>query len=185
MDHVNLDKALVRTILEHPHDHPWRLQETGLLGLWLDDHREFRMHVWAPERRTGGPVIHDHPYDFASRVVVGELTNVRFHQDPSGTKYLRERYAAPHEDRRTTDFVQLAADDVETYREGDGYAQLAHELHDSSQAPGTVTLLRCTFREVAELTVCRPESDPWVSGQARTPTSDELSAITGQALAWF
>jgi hypothetical protein len=184
MDHVTLDRALVRTILEHPHDYPWRLQETGLLGLRVDDRREFRLHVWAPERRIGGPVIHDHPYDFVSRVVVGELTNTRFHEDPSGTKYLRERYTPLHEDQRTTDFVQLAAE-VETYREGDEYAQSAPELHDSHQAPGTVTVLRCRFREVTELTVCRPESDPWVSGQARTPTPDEISAITGQALAWF
>ena len=48
MDHT-VDQALVRTILEHAADHPWRLQGIGLLALRLDDRREYRLHVWDPD----------------------------------------------------------------------------------------------------------------------------------------
>jgi hypothetical protein len=112
------------------------------------------------------------------------MTNSRYVVDPSGLTYLRERYMPPNEDVRTTDLVQLAGT-VETYREGDEYAQLAHELHDSHQLPGTVTVIRRTFRDVGELTVCRPEGAPWVSGTARPATVQEVTAITSMALSRF
>jgi len=184
VDTHNLDKVLVRNILAHAHDYPWTLQEFGLLGLRLDDQREYRLHVWAPDRWSESPVIHDHPFDFTSRVLAGEMTNSRYVVDPSGLTYLRERYMPPNEDVRTTDLVQLAGT-VETYREGDEYAQLAHELHDSHQLPGTVTVIRRTFRDVGELTVCRPEGAPWVSGTARPATVQEVTAITSMALSRF
>jgi hypothetical protein len=179
-----LEKVLVRNILEQAHEYPWVMQEIGLLALRLDDQREYRLHIWAPDRCVGVPVIHDHPYDFVSRIVAGELTNVRYEEDPSGHKYLRERYAPPSEDLRITDVVQLVGK-AETYREGDEYAQAAEELHDSHQLSGTVTIIRCTFRNVSELTVCRPEDAPWVSGVSRPATSQEVEEISSQALTFF
>jgi len=180
----NADKVLVRNLLDHAHDYPWVMTDIGLLGLRLDDRREFRLHVWAPERRVGPAVVHDHPYDFVSRIVVGELTNVRYVEDPSGDPYVRDRYVPPDEGNRTTDAVRLAGT-ARTYREGDTYGQSAHELHDSRQAPGTVTLLRCAFRDVGRLTVCRPGDTPWVSGISRTATADEVKEITAAALERF
>jgi hypothetical protein len=47
------------------------MQDIGLLGLRPDDQRGYRLHLWAPERHAGGSVIHDHPYDFVSRIIVG------------------------------------------------------------------------------------------------------------------
>lgn len=181
-----LDKVFVRNILEHAVDYPWRYQDIGLLALRLDEHREYALHVWAPDRCVGAPPIHDHPFDFVSRIVVGELTNARYVEDPSGAKYLRERYSPSNEEVRTTDYVQLSSE-VETFREGDEYAQAADELHDSHQLPGTVTIMqRASFREVGELTVCRlDEKAPWVSGASRTPTSAEVTGITKPALSWF
>jgi len=184
VDIGSLDKVLVRSILEHAHDFTWTIQDIGLLGLRLDDQREYRLHVWAPESSVGPPVIHDHPFDFVSRIVAGELTNIRYVDDPAGAKYLRDRYSPPSEEHRTADTVQLAGTE-ETYREGDEYTQLAHELHDSRQLPGTVTILRRTFREVNELTVCRLENAPWVSGLPRTATPEAVKDITSAALDWF
>lgn len=181
-----VDKVLVRNILEHAREYPWRYQDIGLLVLRLDEHREYALHVWAPDRCLGTPPIHDHPYDFVSRIIVGELTNARYVADPSGPKYLRERYAPPDEESRTTDYVQLRST-VETFGEGDEYAQAADELHDSQQLPGTVTLIhRTAFKDVAELTVCRlDEKAAWVSGASRTPTAAEVTDMTSKALAWF
>ena len=49
--------------LTHAEAFPWRMQDFGLLGLWLDDRREHRLHVWAPEYLAEDPPIHDHPFD--------------------------------------------------------------------------------------------------------------------------
>jgi hypothetical protein len=88
-----LEQTRVRNILEHAADHPWRIQDIGVLGLWLDDERTYRLHVWNPEGALGDPPIHDHPYDFTSTVIVGELVNTRYVEDASGPAYVRERYS--------------------------------------------------------------------------------------------
>jgi hypothetical protein len=86
-----LSKPLAFTILRHAEDFPWRMQDIGLLGLWLDDRREYRLHVWDPTRSVVDPPIHDHPYDFTSTVIVGEITNTRFDEDPAGNIYIRHQ----------------------------------------------------------------------------------------------
>ncbi len=176
-----LDQVLVRTILEHAADYPWRIQDLGLLALRLDDRREHRLHVWNPEGGTGEPPVHDHPYDFTSTVIVGQLTNTRYVEDPTGTEYGRERYSPSDENDRRTDTVRLRGTST-TLGPGDQYHQLAAELHDSHQSPGTVTVIRCTWRDRPELTVCLPPGAPWVSGQARPATPDEIKRITAAAL---
>ncbi len=180
----SLHQALVRTILEHAEDYPWRMQEIGLLGLRLDDRREYRLHVWDPSSSAGEPPAHDHPYDFNSTIVAGAMTNTRYEEDPSGVEYRRVRYRPANEDARTSDTVRLSRR-ATTYAAGETYSQLAHELHDSRQVPGTVTIIRMTFQEVPELTVCTREDAPWVSGQARPATAEEVKRITTAALERF
>jgi hypothetical protein len=102
------NQALVRTILEHAEDYPWAMQEIGLLGLRLDDRREYRLHVWDPSSSVGEPPIHDHPYDFTSTVIAGEMTNTRYEEDPLGPSYHRVRYTLPHEDDRRSDTARLS-----------------------------------------------------------------------------
>ena len=51
--------------------------------------------------------------------------------------------------------------------------------------PGTVTIIGMSFRDRAPLTVCTPGDAPWVSGQARPATPDEVKTITGAALDLF
>jgi hypothetical protein len=174
-------RALVRTILEHAADHPWRMQGIGLLGLRLDDQRIHRLHVWDPEGCIGDPPIHDHPYDFTSTVIAGEMTNTRYTEDPTGTTYRRERYSLGDEDARRTDTVELIGA-ATTYGPGERYHQLAHELHDSRQIAGTVTLIRCVWHDPSGLTVCVRPDAPWVSGQSRPATADEVKRITTAAL---
>jgi hypothetical protein len=180
MDH-DVDETRVRRILEHAAEHPWTLQGIGLLALRLDDRRERRLHVWDPDSCTGDPPIHDHPYDFSSTVVVGELTNTRYAEDPSGDEYIRNRYALGDEDDRRGDTVRLVGTST-TLGRGDRYHQFAGELHDSRQAPGTVTVITCTWRERPELTVCLRPGAPWVTGRSRPATLDEITRCTSAAL---
>ena len=180
-----LSKALVSTILRHSEDYPWRMQDIGLLGLWLDDRREFRLHVWDPVDSVldHDPPIHDHPYDFTSTIIAGEMTNTRYEADPAGAEFTRYRYVPSDESSRDADTVRLSGT-ATTYTAGGCYQQSAHELHDSEQRPGTVSIIRCTFRDVTRLTVCRKGRD-WVSGQSRSATSEEIKRITSKALQWF
>jgi hypothetical protein len=180
----SLNQALVRTILEHAEDYPWRMSEIGLLGLRLDDRREYRLHVWDPGATVGDPPVHDHPYDFTSTVVAGEMTNTRYEEDPAGVEYRRIRYAPANEDARTADTVRLSST-ATTLSAGERYTQLAHELHDSRQVPGTVTIIRMAFKDVAELTVCTRGEAAWVSGQARPVPAEAVKRITATALDLF
>jgi len=181
-----LEQTLVRNILEHAADYPWRIQDIGVLALRLDDRREYRLHVWDREGAIGDPPVHDHPFDFTSTVIVGELVNTRYVENPSGAEYVRERYSPGNEDNRQRDTVRLVGT-AATLRAGCRYRQLAHELHDSRQVAGTVTVLQFqgTFDDLPELTVCRRPGNPWVSGQARVATRDEVKRITAAALALF
>ena len=177
-------RALVFTILRHAEDFPWRMVDIGLMGLCLDDRREYRLHVWDPSYIVGDPPIHDHPYDFTSNVIVGALTNNRYVEDPWGDEHLRFRYSPPAEDERRSDTVKLSST-AETVTEGGEYRQLAHELHASWQQPGTVTVIRCSWGEPRELTVCLRGEDAWRSGQARDATREEIKALSAKALEWF
>jgi len=181
---MTMTKALVFTILRHAEDFPWRMQDIGLMGLRLDERRECRLHVWDPSLSAGDPPIHDHPYDFTSAIIVGELTNTRYVEEVGGDEYLRFRYSPPAEDERRSDAVRLTAA-PEVLCEGDEYRQSAHELHASWQRPGTVTLIRCSWGEPRELTVCLRDEDSWCSGQARDATREEIKAFTAKALEWF
>jgi hypothetical protein len=181
-----LEQTLVRNILEHATDYSWRMQEIGLLGLRLDEWRGYRLHVWAPDDAAGDPVVHDHPYDFTSTVIVGELVNTRYVEDPHGAEHLRERYTPGNEDERRGDTVRLVGT-AEVLRAGARYRQTAHELHDSRQLPGTVTVLHFDrfVDDLAELTVCRRADTPWVSAAARPATHAEVKRITALALSQF
>ncbi len=179
-----LSKALVFTILRHAEDFPWRMQDIGLMGLRMDEQREHRLHIWDPSYNVGDSPIHDHPYDFTSNIIVGELTNTRYVEDSTGEEYLRFRYSLPSEDERRSDKVRLSVA-TETFTAGGKYRQFAHELHTSGQQPGTVTVIRCRWGEPRELTVCLRAEGSWRSGQARDATHEEVKAFTAKALEWF
>jgi hypothetical protein len=181
---IALTRVLVRTILEHAQDYPWVMQEIGLLGLRLDDRREYRLHVWDPGCCVEEPPVHDHPFNFTSTIVAGEMTNTLYRESPSGVEYIRVHYPPDDEDARRTDTVRLAAT-ASTYRTGDHYFQLARELHDSRQLPGTVTIIRRAFRDVPELTVCLRDQSAWVSGRSRPATPGEVKTFAAAALEWF
>jgi hypothetical protein len=80
--------------------------------------------------------------------------------------------------------VRLAST-ATSFTEGEEYVQLAHELHASSQQPGTVTAIRCLWVDTPELTVCVRDERSWRSGQGRDATRDEIKNFTAKALEWF
>jgi len=179
--HRSLTKALVRSILEVPAGRRWVMQDIGLLAVWLDDRRQYRLHLWDAASAVGDPPIHDHPFDFTSTVVAGEITNTVYEESPSGVEYQRERYSPHDEQGRITDTVRLAGSSTRVAA-GQTYNQAAHQLHCSSHTPGTITILRPWFKPVSPLTVCRAPGSPWNSGRARPASAREVSRITAAAL---
>ena len=179
-----LSRALVLTLLQHAEDFPWRMQEIGLMSLRLDDRREHRLHVWDPTYCVGEPPIHDHPYDFASTIIAGEMTNTRYEEDPAGDEHVRFRYPPGAEVDRQSDTVRLSST-ATTFPEGSTYLQLAHELHASRQQPGTVTAIRCSWLDPPTLTVCYRDESSWTSGQGRDATREEIKSFSAKALEWF
>ncbi len=184
MGETTMTKAVVFTLLRHAEDFPWRMLDIGLMGLRLDERREYRLHVWNPSLNPGDAPVHDHPYDLASAIVVGELTNTRYVENAAGDEFIRLRYSLADEEQRRSDTVRLSAA-AETLCEGDEYGQLAHELHASWQQPGTVTLIRCSWGVARELTVCLREEASWLSGHARDATREEIKSIAAKAMEWF
>jgi hypothetical protein len=180
-----LSKALVLRMLRHAEDYPWRMQEIGLMSLRLDDRRECRLHVWDPSCcHDGESPVHDHPYDFTSTIIAGEMTNTRYEEDRGGDEYVRFRFPPGAEGERRTDAVRLSST-ATVFSEGNQYHQLAHELHASWQQPGTVTAIRCQWVETSELTVCVRDEGTWCSGQGREATREEIKDFTAKALEWF
>jgi hypothetical protein len=173
--------AFVRRLLCHPEDHPWVMQDIGLLGLRLDESRVHRLHVWDPTACVEEAPVHDHPFDFTSTVIAGQITNTRYEESATGVAYQRDRYAPPSEDERAVDTIRLSARST-TFTTGERYSQRAGQLHSSSQILGTVTLLRRTFTDVGRLTVCRPPGSPWVPGRSRPASAAEIRRITAAAL---
>jgi len=179
-----LSKALVLTILQHAEEFPWRMQDIGLMSLRLDDRREYRLHIWDPGCYIAEPPIHDHPYDFTSTIIAGELTNTRYEEDSAGDEYVRFRYSPGAEDERRSDSVRLSST-ATVFTEGNQYCQLAQELHASWQQPGTVTAIRCSWVEAPELTICVRDEGSWPSAQGRDATGEEIKSFTAKALEWF
>jgi hypothetical protein len=179
-----LSRALVRTMLQHAEDFPFTMQEIGLMGLRLDDRREHRLHIWDPTNCDGEPPIHDHPYDFTSTIIAGELTNVRHVEDPAGDEYVRFHYSIGAEEARWSDSVHLSSEGT-TFTAGDEYGQRAPDLHASWQEPGTVTAIRCDWVAPRALTVCVRDIDGWRSGQSRPATRYEIKSFAAKALEWF
>ena len=113
------------------------------------------------------------------------MTNTRYKEDPLGVEYRRVRYTPPNEHDRRCDTVRLS-EMATTHTAGDQYHQLSHELHDSRQLPGTVTIIRRTFtRDGSELTVCTRHESGWLSGQSRPAALADVKRITATALELF
>lgn len=178
------DRALVQAILCDALSYEWRMQDIGLLGRWLDDRRERRLHVWAPQHRNAEPPVHDHPFDFTSTVVVGEMQNTRYVEDADGVEHVRTRYLPGAEEEHTSDTVRLLGV-TERIGAGETYSQFAGELHDSRQAPGTVTIIRMVFQDPRMLSVCTRDARPWTSEVSRAATAGEVAIITAAALGHF
>lgn len=195
-------KAVIRAILEHAEHYKWSLQGFGMLRTYLDEQRIFRLQVWDNRYRIPGvSLIHDHPWNFKSKIIAGELWNTRYVRrdvdwnDASvaldtDRKFYSEKVIIAGEGggvRGNAHDVELLRQDTELYKEGEEYSQRWYEVHESNFSDGTVTIIERDFKEDKDAAlVYYPMNEEWVSAEPRPATKEEVLAIVGNSLErWF
>lgn len=190
-------KPLVKAILEHPEGHEWSLQGFGMLRTYLGADRNLRLHVWDSRFKVEGvDELHTHPWNFHSYVVAGKVINTRYEKKMIGKGFAVE--GDPYHEQEilcgegghktdTSRPVALRADRPETITECGTYSQLAHEIHRSQPADGTVTIIEREFLDDADHAfVYIPMGAEWVSAEPRAASDEEVKAICSNALeTWF
>ncbi len=187
------EKSLVKEILKKAAWFKWSLQGFGMLRLHLSD--EVRLNVWDGRYRVPNvSMIHDHPWDFESLIVTGELRNVRLTRPISMRETMRGLVMehavikpGPGGGKlENKGNLVLCLCDEERYVAGQTYRQKAAEVHLSDPEDGTVTINK---RERVGEDLARvfwPYGKQWVSAEPRPATTDEVLDIVGASLArWF
>lgn len=185
-------RLLVTTILRNPHSWHWSLQGFGMLRLYLSP--EVRLHVW--DDRFAVPnvsTMHDHPWNFTSYVVCGEVTNQRYSPEwgvwaDDSTFHCARIMCGPGGGACPLEPLPdacLRREPVERYGPGATYSQHCETIHSSHPTRGTVTI--CT-RDVSagrsrdHARVFWPKGGRWVTAEPRDATADEIDAMCGSAL---
>lgn len=197
-------KPLVHDLLKNHGSYRWSLQGFGMLRAYIS--KELRVHVW--NRSFAVPnvtTIHDHPWHFESVVVAGTIVNTRYRVRPchhTDEQVAALRLRAPFIEaqiicgtgggnkpatlRAGGRRVWLDPLEPTTYGPGDTYRQQAQEIHHTSYADGTVTLVSREFLEDTEHAhVFFKIDEEWVSAEPRDATPDEVQAIVERALIRF
>ena len=74
---IETTRLLVKGVLENADRFDWSIQGFGMLRMYLS--KEVRLHIWNPAFEVENvSTIHDHPWDFESEVVCGEIQNQRY-----------------------------------------------------------------------------------------------------------
>lgn len=185
---------LVKNLLERHSDREcdgWSYQGFGMYRLYLT--RAVRLHVWMPDDAVPNvSTIHNHPWDFTSKILVGEMTNKKYEVvegSSSPTHHMSEILCGPkggitHRHLRD-ERVELRLCGLEELETGDAYRMARHELHESMiTMPGTITMIERVFYEDTEhALVCYPLGTEWVSAEPRPATRVEISRMAEAALA--
>lgn len=207
---MNFDtvRSLVRNLLERG-SLEWSVQGLGMLRTYLDPNT--RLHVWhaglcyaadAPPGVNRASEIHDHPWNFRSTIIAGELTNTRY--ELAGSLHsLDDRVPADLLDRplyqrgrivcgpndcsgaKVEDGAHWFHTSSEHYGAGESYLMFAEDLHTTSYADGTVTIIRRTprpDRSSEHATVYWPFGTDWMSARPRLAMSEEVELGLAAAL---
>lgn len=123
-----------------------RVHGNGFIQIDIDDNR--RLHIWdhrIPKQKVATP-IHDHRFDFTSRVLKGTLWhttyNIRYDEDGDYEIYIPE--VRKGEDTilvSSGDKCVVSCDKVISIPEGGSYEFGAMRFHETGWAEPTVTLM--------------------------------------------
>lgn len=189
-------KKQVQTILQTVR-YGWSRQGLGMLRLYLDAERIYRLHVWDSSLKIPGvSPMHTHPWDLESTVIAGVYQQRRYSYDLSDVyepwmsfSKVRIKCGSGACTKTEPEMVQLRLLPVETVLEGGSYTQHASEIHESFPLDGTVTIVKRTFQEDTEhADVFWRGSGGWVDAAPEIvpSTSKTLEDVIERALkTWF
>ena len=177
-------ESQIRRIISYPYDYEWSIQGFGMLRTWINPDGIERLHIWDTDLANSEvSTIHNHPWDFESRIVHGRILNHRYNIDRTYGESYRKA------DIKTGEGGGLLATHstptliseypFESYYTGDHYAQDADEFHESEPDKGTVTIIRRNFRHNRIATVCWRENCQWVTAEPRPATKEEIDRFIG------
>lgn len=182
---MNYDE--VRDILRNPLHREWTLQGFGMLRTYIT--KEIRLHVWDDRFATANvSVMHTHPWDFTSDVVVGEMWNFRFREcnDSFGpVTHNRQllQCGAGGGVKEEPSLVRMLECSREIVSETCSYNESADETHISIPTRGCVTLVTRTFRfDTEHAYVYWPVGTQWVSAEPRKATDSEVHTICDHSI---
>lgn len=190
-----ITKALVRAMMENPYEFEWTIQGFGMLRMYPDPEHVFRLNIWDERYRTVGvSMVHNHPWHFTSKIIVGVVHQYRYQYINS--EYERGEFFHRQVIRtgegggpvsRPVDTVELIRQGEEIYEEGEYYSQNAKEVHISLARNGTVTLnKREMVDKESHAYTFWPAGLEWVSAEPRTATREEIEDITRNSIeTWF
>lgn len=175
----------------------WQVQGFGMLRTYLDGPGEPRLQIWDQRlAEWGNNAIHDHPWDFKSRVIAGTLFNQRYGREGAGFENVigrarpyREVKLTPgigggrHEEESIETWLYKSA--VEILSAGEEYSQQAEELHVSRYLQGTVTIIereRTRESDTASSMWPRDSDVPWIFYEPRPANIDEIKTVVESCL---
>lgn len=184
---MSVTESQIKDILQHPFDRNWTLQGFGMLRTYLDEEQVERLHIWDLDAANPDvSTIHDHAWDFTSRIVSGNMGNIRFIRGAyDGAELFKSAKIRAGEGGgmlSEPELVPICQLKTESYGPEEQYHQLAPELHESLPSAGTVTVIRRNFhanRDIA--TVCWRDG-AWVTAEPRPATLQEIEHFIGLAL---
>lgn len=186
----------VAEMLERPRNHAWSVQGLGMMRLYLDPGKRWRLHVWSGAARVERvSSLHDHPWDFRSMILSGRIVNVRYRPvnslsdfGPGAADWDHQRIVCGPGGcaKEPLGLIALRPGPDEVYSTGATYSQRADEVHDSRPDEGTVTLIERVVPPGSDGETARVFWEPgksWVSAEPRPARLDEVLAISAAALA--
>lgn len=181
--------------LGYDQDSGWSIQGFGMLRKYLAGGK-FRLHVWDSRYRVPNvTLLHDHPWDFDSLVIAGQVEQYRYRK---GEHWGDRDTAIPLMEQAIVcgpgggvceppSPTWLVRGPLEIIPAGTTYTQKACEIHESLPLDGTVTLIERTFHENTEVAhVYYEEKAGWVTAEPREARAYEAYyTLTRSLRAYF
>src|SRR3954462_14875246 len=185
---AHMVQALVKPLLNRWADVEWSIQGLGMLRTYLDKDHRFRLHIWHSKFQVKDvSAIHDHPWDFTSYVVAGQIQNAKYslHQDGEIYQHVKIECGPGTTAANmisTYDSQRLQRLASQSIYPGQSYVQRADEIHQTFALDGTVTI--CDRKLVRKDNHAHVYwiSGPWVSAEPRPARIDEVEFMIKEAL---
>lgn len=167
--------------LENWQERAWTVQGFGMIRTYLDEEKRWRLNVWDNALKVPNvSEIHDHPWDFQSWILCGQLANTRFKlsfpQDPASLPYQHVQIKTGEGGGPVgpVDKVYLTPIKSEVYDPGYGYLQNRNEIHITGARSGTVTLNDRTPPTPEHTANIYWPSGPWINAEPRPASKPEV-----------